>query len=289
MSNFFSAVLFYLIIRPISLLPFPILYGVSDFSFLILYYIFPYRKKIVMENLRGSFPEKSEAELNRICKAFYKHFCDLTVETIKLFTASRDSIQKRVKLINVELLESFYKQNKSLILATGHYANWEWPAITLPSHSHHFALGIYQPLSNKFFDNKLITTRSRFGMTLMPVKQVAKYFEDHYNQTCAYGFINDQSPSNPDRAYWGKFLNRDTAMLAGTERYARQYNFPVIYGEIKKISRGHYSIEYKLVSEFPKNEPEGVITQKCATINESIIRSQPEYWLWTHRRWKHKR
>ncbi len=289
MKSLPTRILYYGILKPTSLLPFRVLYVLSDVFFLLLFYIFPYRKKIVLENLRGSFPEKNETEIQSICKEFYRHFCDVVVETIKLFSASSETIGKRVQLVNLELLEKYYVQNKSLILVTGHYANWEWGALTLPSHCRHKAIGIYQPLTNKFFNEKLIETRGSSGITLMPVKLVAKYFEDHMDQLCCYGFINDQSPSNPDRGHWAKFLNRDTCMLTGAERYAKQYDYPVLYGMIRKHSRGKYSCEYRLVTDQPRLEPDGEITEMCSAINESIIRENPSYWLWTHRRWKHKK
>ena len=147
----FSALLYYLLLIPLSLLPFPVMYGLSNFLFVILYYVFPYRKKVVMENLRKVFPEKEEVELKKIQKEFYRHFCDLVFESLKIFTASNQSILQRVELVNAELLEGYYRANKSLILVTGHYANWEWSAVTLPFHSSHTGTGIYKKLSNPFF------------------------------------------------------------------------------------------------------------------------------------------
>ncbi len=289
MAYFFSALLFYLVIIPISLLPFPLLYGLSDFTFLILYYIFPYRKKIALQNLRNSLPGKSEEELQIICKKFYHHFCDLVFESLKIFTAGEKAILKRVELVNSEFLENYFKAGKSLILATGHYANWEWTAVTLPFHSSHTGTGIYQRLSNKFFDLKLRQTRARFGMKLMSTKEVADFFEAHQKELCTYGFINDQSPSDPKKGHWMKFLNQDTCIFLGVEKYAVKYNYPVLYGMITKLKRGHYRIEYKLVSDQPSTSKPFEITETCARINEQLILAQPEYWLWTHRRWKHKK
>jgi KDO2-lipid IV(A) lauroyltransferase len=286
---FLSALLYYLFIIPISLLPFPLMYAFSDFVFLIIFYLLPYRKKIVLKNLRQSFPEKNEEEIQRICKKFYRHFCDLIFESLKLFTVNQDVILKRMELANTDLLEKYYKEGKSLILVTGHYGNWEWPAITLPFHSSHTGTGIYQKLSNPFFDLKLRETRARFGMKLMSTREVAAFFEQHKNELCTYGFINDQSPSDPKKGHWMKWLNQDTCMFLGVEKYATQYNYPVLYGVITRKSRGRYRIEYKLVSENPATEKKFFITESCAIINEELIRSGPEFWLWTHRRWKHKK
>lgn len=287
--NFFSAILYYLVIIPVSFLPFRLMYGLSDIVFVLLFHVFPYRKKIVMQNLQMAFPEKSIAELKKIRKEFYRHFCDLIFESLKTFTATREKIESRIELVNAGLLEKYFRENKSLILATGHYANWEWPALTFSSHSRHTATGIYKQLTNPYFDKKLIQTRARFGTKLMSTKEVAKFFEQHQDELCTYGFINDQSPSDPKKGYWMKFLNQDTCHLTGVEKYAVKYNYPVLYGIITKKGRGRYRMEYKVVSDNPSLTRPNEITETCVQINEEIIRKQPEYWLWTHRRWKHKR
>jgi len=288
MSNLISALLFYGLILPLSWMPFRILYIISDGIFVLLYYVFPYRKKIVRKNLRSSFPEKSDDELNIIERKFYKHFCDLILESIKIFSASPKSILDRVEMANTELLNDYYGKGKSLILVTGHYGNWEWPAITLPYHSKHTGTGIYKKLSNKFFDKKLRDTRARFGMLLMSTKEVADFFESHKDKLCLYGFINDQSPGDPKRGHWAMFLNQPTCLLKGAETYAVKYQYPVVYGIIRRKSRGRYAIEYRLVSDNPASTAENFITEECSRINESLIKSDPAYWLWTHKRWKHK-
>jgi KDO2-lipid IV(A) lauroyltransferase len=288
MGNVISALLYYLILLPISLLPFPVMYLVSDLFFIILYYIFPYRKKLVMKNLRNSFPEKSEKEIAVITKEFYKHFCDIVFETLKVFTVSPTNLGKRIELENTQLLKDLYAKGKSVIVVTGHYSNWEWPAVTFSKHSLHKASGIYAALSNKFFDAKLRSTRARFGTQLMSTREVHEFFEKTKNELYTYGFINDQSPSKPEKGHWMKFLNQDTCMLLGAEKYAVQYNFPVVYGKITKIRRGYYKLSYELVSENPASEKPFAITEKCSHINEALIKAQPQFWLWTHRRWKHK-
>jgi KDO2-lipid IV(A) lauroyltransferase len=289
MGNFISGLFYYLFLLPISWLPLPILYGLSDILFFFIYTLSGYRKKVVLENLRNVFPEKSKKELNSIAKKFYKHFCDVVVETLKIFSISEKNLQKRVTPVNTSLIEHYYQQGKSVILCTGHYANWEWPALAFIRHSHHKALGIYLPLKSKFFDRKMQETRSKFGLKLMSVKEVSDYFEAHKNEACSYGFIFDQSPSNPAKGHWMKFLNQDTSVLTGVERYAVKYDFPVIYGKITKQGRGKYTIAYQLVTETPRQTKENEITEKINRINEEIILSEPAYWLWTHRRWKHRK
>lgn len=242
-----------------------------------------------MENLRRSFPDKSEEELKRICEIFYRHFCDVVFETLKVFTAPVNEISDRIEVVNSELLKEYYRQGKSVIAVTGHYANWEWPAITFSKHSDHRASGIYKKLSNAFFDEKLRSTRARFGTELMSTRDVADFFQQHTNDLYTYGFINDQSPSNPAKGHWMKFLNQDTCMLLGAETYAVKYNMPVVYGKITKLRRGYYRIEYVNVCTSPATAPKFFVTEECSRINESLIRQAPEYWLWTHRRWKHSK
>ena len=266
-----------------------LLYVLSDFMYFVFYRLLRYRIKVVTENLTKSFLEKSIDDVRHIRKKFYRHFCDIFVEGIKPFSASEEFIQSRVQLVNGELLEKYFLLNRSVILATGHYANWEWPALAFIRHSSHKALGIYKPLSDKFLDKKLQQTRCKFGLTLMAIREVAQYFEEHKDIACSYGFIFDQSPSNPDKGHWMKFLNRDTVVLTGVERYARQYNFPVIYGKITREKRGYYRIEYELVTDNPVQTQDGEITEAIMHVNEKLILSAPEFYLWTHRRWKHKR
>lgn len=269
-------------------MPMWVLYGVADFFFILLYYIFPYRKKIVLNNLRNAFPEKSEQEIKTIARKFYRHFCSIMVESIKAFTISNKKLLSLFKITNTEMLEQYYKQNKSVILVTGHYGNWEWAALSLALQSRYQASGLYQPISNKFFDRLMQKTRSKNGLILIPPKETGEYFIKLKDRLVAYGFIADQSPSNPDKGYWMQFLNQPTSVLIGAEKYAKLHNCVVLFGKIAMQKRGHYTLTYVPVSDTPETTKEGEITFKHTKILEGIIKEQPELWLWTHRRWKHK-
>lgn len=283
-----NSLLYYLVIIPISLLPFPLLYGLSDFLFILFYYVLGYRKKIVLGNIQRSFPEKSHDEHLEIAKKFYQHFCDLILESLKTFTISEKEVLKRVTCKNPEVINKYYDRKQSVILAGGHYNNWEIFAVAVSALIKHKAIAIYKPLSNKYFDKKMRDTRSKYGLYMISTKIVKQIFEQEANNLTATIFAIDQSPSNPKSAHWMKFLNQDTAVLFGTEKYAKAYNYPVVYGRINKEKRGHYSFEFFDVTDQPAATAHGEITEKITQLLETDIRNIPEYWLWSHRRWKHR-
>lgn len=283
------SLLYHLIIIPISRLPFPLLYGLSDFLFFLFYYMLGYRKKIVLGNIQRSFPELSHQQQVAICKKFYKHFCDLILESLKTFTISEKEVSKRVVCKNPEVIDKYYDRNQSVILAGGHYNNWEIFAVAVDQLIKHKTIGIYKPLSNLYFDKKMRETRSKYGLHMISTKIVKQVFEEEKKNLTATIFAIDQSPSNPKSAHWMKFLNQDTAVLFGAEKYAKEYNYPVVFGRLNKEKRGHYSLEFFDVTDQPAATAHGEITEKTTQILEQDIRHLPQYWLWSHRRWKHKK
>ncbi len=285
----FNPLLYYLVIIPLSLLPFPVLYGVSNILYFIFYYLVGYRKKVVLQNLRHSFPEKTEKEIQETARKFYKHFCDLVVESIKIFTISEKQTLKRFKVNNPEVSDVYYEQNRSVLFAGGHYNNWELLAVGMNQYIKHHAAGIYTPLSNKFFDGKMQKTRERFGLKMLPTRAVKRFLDDNKNKLTGLVFGFDQSPSNPKSAHWMKFLNQDTGVQYGIEKLAKDYNCPVIYGTINKIKRGHYTLDLVLVTDKPLDTTDGYIIETATKLLEKDIIRQPEYWLWSHKRWKHKK
>lgn len=285
----FNALLYYLVIIPISLLPFPLLYALSDGLYILFYYMFGYRKKVVLQNIRNSFPDKTEKEHIEICKKFYRHFCDLVVESLKTFTISEKEVLKRVICTNPEVIDKYFDQKRSVIIAGGHYNNWELFAVAVDALIKHKTVGIYKPLSNKYFDDKMRGTRGKYGLEMISTKDVKTFFDTHINVLTATIFGTDQSPSNPNNAYWMKFLNQDTGVLFGAEKFAKEYNYPVVYGRLNKLKRGHYSLDFTDVTETPTETAYGEITEKITLLLEKDIQDIPQYWLWTHRRWKHKR
>ena len=253
-----------------------------------MFKIIGYRKSVVLKNLNNSFPNKSKTEIDHIANRFYRHLCDLILEGIKGFTISKNEIKKRLVVKNPNIINDFFNQKRSVILVGGHYNNWEIFAQGFAISSFHKCIGIYKPLSNKFLNNKLSKSRSKFGMNLISMKNTVRSFEDN-NDTKAIIFGADQNPANPKKAHWIKFLNQDTGVLFGTEKFAKKYNWPVIFVNIIKRKRGFYEVELSLVTDDPINETHGQITEKFTRILENNIINQPEYWLWSHKRWKHKK
>lgn len=275
-----------------ALLPMSVLYILSDILYFPVYYIVKYRRKVVKKNLRKSFPEKSKKELLDIERQFYRHFCDYFVETIKLLHITDKEIKERITFENIELVNELMQDGNSAIMYLGHYGNWEWvPSITLNFEEDTLLGQIYRPLKNKAFDRIFLKIRSRFGSISIPknntLRSIVQYKKS--GQKVLIGFMSDQTPAWNNIHYWTKFLNQDTPVFTGVERIAKQTGFSITYLDIKKIARGKYSCEVKLISANPKEEPEFAITEKYIREMEKTILRNPAYWLWTHKRWKHKK
>ena len=274
-----------------SKLPFFVLYGISDFAYFIIYQVVGYRKKVVFENLRNSFPKKTELEIKQIAKDFYKHIADLFIEFLKGYTITKDEISDRVKIVNLDVIKSYTDKNQSVIIVTGHIGNWEW--LIHPLNLSHIPMDIvYQKLSSPLFDKLTLFIRSRFTITPLIEKQdTLRKTVDRKDITRALVLGSDQSPQNWKSAYWTTFLNQDSGFFTGTERIARKYDYPVIFSEMRRMKRGYYEIEFTeiAISNEYQNLPMGEITERFVRILEQSIHKYPSDYLWSHRRWKHKR
>lgn len=289
MSKIFSPFIYYVLVIPISHLPFSVLYFVSNIVYLITYYVIGYRKKVVRKNLTNSFPHLSEPELLVIEKKFYKHFADFLVESAKSVSISDKAIKERCALINPEILHKYYEDNKSVIVLCGHYNNWEYYAVGIAQQMKHNTIAAYKPLKNKFFDTVILKSRQRFGMKMMSMREIPRYFaRSEQRQPTLSIMVNDQSPGNPKTAYWNTFLNQETGWMKGAEKLAAKYNQAVLFGCIRKKKRGFYEVTFYPISDDVKNEAEGYVLDKHAEYLEMVINEHPEYWLWSHKRWKHK-
>lgn len=276
----------------ISLLPFFCLYGLSNFCYLLLYYVIGYRKTVVQQNLERSFPEKSAQERKKIERQFYLHFCDVFFETIKLLTITKSSFMKRcsMDLASQQVFQGYFDKRQTIIGVMGHCGNWEWGAIAHQAYFTRMITGVYHPLSNKSMDQFMLNLRSRWGGDIVAMSQLYKrlLILERDKKDTTIGLIADQTPP-PESAYWTTFLNQDTGVFNGTEKLAKKFNYPVVYLNIAKLKRGYYQLSATPLSDEPKLLADGEISELHTKHLENNIRSQPHIWLWTHRRWKHKR
>ena len=284
-----TKLLYYLILIPISRLPFFLIYLLSDFLFFVIYRLVGYRRKVVFQNIRNSFPEKSEQEIKSIEAKFYHHLCDLIVESIKAFTITKEEAQLRMVDRNIDLVNQFKKTGKHVVLVGGHYGNWELFAITIGVALEYKSLALFTPLKNKFMNDKISSSRSKYGLEMLPIQSIKDKLSDINNDLYAIIFGADQSPRKGQRAYWMNFLNQETGVQYGTEKFAIDFDAVVIFANIYKMKRGHYEVGYELICESAKETEYGFITKKHTQMLEKVIEKQPEFWLWSHKRWKHKR
>jgi KDO2-lipid IV(A) lauroyltransferase len=284
-----TRILYYLILVPLSYLPFWFLYAVSSFFCIILYRVVGYRTKVVLSNIQNSFPEKTAKEHKAIMNAFYRHFCDIFIETLKAFSLTKKQAAVRFKVINNDALNDLYAKKRHIVLVLGHYNNWEWLALCGQIGTQHKSIGFYTPLKDKFFNEKLRKSRERFGMTTVPTSDPKMMFAEMKERPSMMYFGSDQSPRKSQKCYWTTFLNQETGVQFGAEKIATKTNAAVVFGKITKIKRGHYTLEYQLLCENPNEVEPGTITKKHVQALEEIIKEKPQFWLWSHRRWKHKR
>ncbi len=274
----------------ITLLPLPVLYLLSDFIYLVLYYLVGYRKKTVYQNLRKSLPDKSPKEIRCIARKFYHQLCDYFIESVYLINMSEKENDRRMQFKNPEILQENYNQGKSILLLVSHYGNWEWPN-RMTRLSPHALLGIYKPLQNKYFDGLFLQLRGRFGGIGIPMDSTLRTLISYQqnNKPCILYTVADQRPQWTGIQHWTTFLNQDTPVITGPEKIARRFKLPVYFLDLQKIKRGYYSAEFKLICEDPGAVPEFHISRKYQAMVERNILQRPELWLWSHKRWKYFR
>jgi Kdo2-lipid IVA lauroyltransferase/acyltransferase len=285
-----QSISFYLIypfIYLIASLSFGLLYKVSDFFYFLLS-ISGYRKKVVLENLRHSFPEKSEEEIQSICKSFFKYLCDLIVETLKTLKMTEQESREHCNFHNPEWLVKLCEEKKSIIIVMGHYGNWEWAGPSLTLATNYQLVVIYRPLSNTYFEKMMVGMRTKFGTKITPVNQTLRDMVANRGTVTATAFIADQYPATGG-AHWATFLNQDTGFFSGPEKLSSKFNYPVVYIHVRRRKRGQYEVIPELLFENPKQTSEGEITESFIKRLEADIVTDPATWLWSHRRWKHKR
>jgi KDO2-lipid IV(A) lauroyltransferase len=272
----------------VSLLPFWILYLFADLIFVILYYITWYRRKVVQENLLNSFPEKTADELKDIEKKYFRYLADLLVETIKCTTISADEIIARVVCTNPDLVDSYLTSGRNIVTVAGHYCNWEMAGLNFTAVSDKKFLMVYKPLSNKVFDDYFIKVRSQFGGIPVPMKQSARKMVELRNEATVTVLVGDQTPVKHEATYFTSFMNQPTAVFLGVEKMAKLTDAVVVFYDMKRIKRGYYTYTVVPLTENAKASAPNEITEAHVQYLESMIRREPQYWLWSHRRWKFK-
>lgn len=287
--KFLVYIIFRVTIFLFSITPFPVLFIISDCLGFILFYLVGYRKKVVFDNLKKCFPKKSDKEISKLSKDFFKHLGDITVESIKGYTLQKSEVLKRYKILNPEILNYYYDQNRTLICLASHFGNWEWGLLAVGLQMKYNMISLYKPLSNERIEKYLIDKRARYNMTLISIYETRQSFESVKSIPSAYIMAADQNPPNKDKAIWVNFMGIDTACLHGSEYYAKKYNMPVFFFDVRKPKRGYYTLEIKEISADPTKEKNDVITAKYMNKLENVIREEPAYWLWSHKRWKNFR
>lgn len=272
-----------------SRLPMRILYIKSDVFFFLIYYVFRYRKNVVLENLKLAFPEKSEAERIKIAKGFFKHFTDLFMESVKAFSISEKEILKRYTYKNPEFVNNFTKQGRSIALVAAHQANWEW-SISLPLVLDGKVNGAYTKLGNTYFEKVVRTSREKFGVLGYKTSETVKGMQKNFIEKTKglYILLSDQSPQVHKTFYWSTFFGIKVPMHTGAEMLAKKFDLVVINYVTRKVKRGYYETEFQLITETPKEFDNYQITDKYIDLTESNIKQQPELYLWSHKRFKHR-
>ncbi|MEK6476677.1 lysophospholipid acyltransferase family protein [Catalinimonas sp. 4WD22] len=277
-----------IILKLISRLPFPVLYLFSDFLYFLLRYVVGYRKKVILKNLRNSFPEKSEKELHQIKNQFYRHLGDVVVESVKTLTISKEALNRRVKLLNPEAITPFFERGQSVIGLSSHQGNWEWMLVSCSAQLPFHIDAVYMRLKNNFFDQLMRKIRGRFGAT--PIEKRTSFRSIMLQKKVSItAMVADQRVKSSQYQFYTQFLNQDTGFYEGPARIALKLKRPAFVVNMKRIKRGYYSIDFKVIDAAPFRKDEHYITEQYVRLIEEAIRERPAEWLWSHNRWKQKK
>ena len=284
-----TKIAFYLVFYPLSVLPLFFLYIISLPVYLLLAFVLRYRKKIIDINLSKSFPSLKNDDKKLFRNKFYWHLTQLGIEMLKMISMSKKNVMRRYHCSNPEVVNRFFDEGKSVVLMSSHYNNWEWMVLSLDMQFKHHGIGVGAHNTNKVFEKLINRARTRYGTEVVfhdNVREVMAYHETNHIPA-AYMILADQNPSNPKRCYVADFLSQKTGFIRGSEGFARKYDLPVLYYKVIKEKLGHYRIDVEVICESPSELPDGAIMQRYTELLEDTIKSNPPYWLWSHRRWKH--
>lgn len=287
--QFLVYILAYPLLWLISILPFRIFYWLSDFVYFIIYHIVGYRKKVVRENLTMTLPHLNDAERKKIEKKFYQHMCDMFLETIKTMSISPEEMEKRFQVTNIELVQDYAKKGKSVILVASHYASYEW-LLTINPKLGFQGIAIYKRIANRYFDKLIREIRSKYNTELIETRQAIPTMAQNQREgkLSLYGLASDQSPKLDRIFHSMKFMGIEVPVHTGAEMLAKKYDLSVIMVKVKKVKRGYYEATFLTIADNPNEYKNFDVTEKYLREVEKQIYEAPEYYLWTHKRWKHK-
>ena len=289
MNSGFSTNIGIFFLKVTAKFPFWFIYLLSDVFYWSVYFIIGYRKTVVFNNLKNAFPEKTDTEIKTISKKYFRHFCDLTLETIKMRGMKPADFEERMKVTNAGLVNSYFEQGKSVMVLTMHYNNWEW-GVYLSVHLKHKSMAVYKPLQNVKIDWFMNKTRTKFGTELVKNDQIFRRVlqAEKQNEMVFIWLAGDQTPPVFHK-FWYRFLNQDALFYPGPAVISKRFNQPVFFQKIEKTGRGKYETTFELLFENPAKFSETEIIKTYIRRMEEVIREKPEFYLWSHRRWKHKR
>ena len=286
--QFLVYILVYPLLWLISILPFRLFYFFSDFVFFVMYYLIGYRKKVVSENLAMAFPDKSANELKKIQRCFYQHMCDMFLEMVKTLNLTKEELKERYKIINIEVLQGIV-EDRSVLIVCSHYANWEWN-VSINNYINAKGYAVYQKIGNTYFDNLIKRIRAKWNTTLITQQETVKtVYRNVQNGTIsAYGMVSDQSPQVKRAQYWSEFMGVKVPIFNGPESMARKLDLAVVFLKVSKVKRGYYQAEFIPITTAGSKTKKHHITDQFLSLTEDQIREKPEFYLWTHKRWKHR-
>lgn len=275
------------LLKLVSLLPLKWLYVFAEIMTLFFSRIISYRKKIIRENLSKAFPDWTEQKIEETMLDFYSHFSVLIVESIKLFSMNLAELEKHIKFQNPEILQEYYSQGKPVIVISAHLGNWEW-ILGLRNQIPHHSIGVYKPLNDKYFNSRMTDLRNKFESSIVSMREIPKVLLKLKSEgvLSLSGYIADQSPVWEEIQYWTTFLNQNTPVYLGPEKLARKMSMAVVYFRMKVVSKGYYEVEIVPITDDASQTKEYEITDRHVKLLEADIIEHPEFWLWSHRRWK---
>jgi KDO2-lipid IV(A) lauroyltransferase len=281
-------ILVYPFLWVISILPHTLFYGFSDVVFFFVYHIIGYRRTVVRNNLELVFPQKNSTEINRLEKEFFKHMCDMFLETIKTMALTKTQVRKKYKVLNIEVLKELEKKGSILILCS-HYANWEWN-VSINNYVNSKGYAVYQKITNKYFDAFIRKVRARWNTTLITQQETVKTVVRNKRDGVVgiFGMVSDQSPQRHRAQYWSDFMGIKVPVFNGAETMARKLDLAVVFLKVSKLKRGYYQAEFIPITKNGKETDENYITETFLRLTEQQIKEKPEHYFWTHKRWKHR-